>query len=194
MTTATSISKLYRWLGGLLLAGCLLGQAVAGDNGIRFSEFSIHTPVKSRALVNNLQLDYQMTDYLREGLLNGMTLKNDITFTLEWHNTWWWNSQKPLVTVSSELKYQPLRKQYQVTRLDNRETWSFPNLPAALEQLGTLKDYRLPSLPGDAYNNNASIFVTAKLTPKSLQLPLKLQELFTDRYSLHTDGVLWPIP
>jgi hypothetical protein len=188
-----NISKLYLFLAGLLLAG-LLGQAAAGDNGIRFREFSIHSPRQSQALVNDLKLDYQLTDYLREGLLNGMTLESKISFTLEWHNTWWWNSEKPLATVRSELKYQPVSKQYRVTRLDSKESWSFPNLPAALEQLGTLADYRLPNLPGNAYHNDASIFATAKLTPKSLQLPLKLQELFTDRYSLSSDGVVWPIP
>lgn len=192
MTTAR-ISRFYRFLAGLLLA-CLLGQAMAADNGIHFREFSIRNLNQSRALVNNLKLDYQLTDYLREGLLNGMTLENEIRFTLEWHHTWWWNTQKPLATVRAELKYHPLSKQYQVVRQDTRENWNFPNLPAALEQLGTLADYRLPKLPENAYHNDASIFVTATLSPKSLKLPLKLQELFTDRYSLQSDGVLWPIP
>ncbi|MEZ5453607.1 MAG: DUF4390 domain-containing protein [Thiothrix sp.] len=189
-------AKTFRAYSFSLLVGlvCLLGQAVAADNGIRFSEFSIRNLNPSKALVNNLKLDYQLTDYLREGLLNGLTLENEIRFTLEWHNTWWWNSQKQLVTVRSELQYHPLSKQYQVVRKDTGENWNLPNLPAALEQLGTLADYRLPKLPETAYHNDASIFVTAKLSAKSLKLPLKLQEMFTDRYSLHSDGVLWPIP
>ncbi|MEB4592532.1 DUF4390 domain-containing protein [Candidatus Thiothrix sp. Deng01] len=192
MTTAT-ISRFYRLLAGLALI-CLLGLALAADSSIRFREFSIRNINQPRVLVNNLQLEYQLTDYLREGLVNGMTLENEILFTLEWHHTWWWNSQKHLATVRTELKYHPLSKQYQVVQLDSGETWNFPNLPAALEQLGRLEDYRLPNLPANAYHSDASIFVTAKLSPKSLKLPLKLQELFTDRYSLQSDGVLWPIP
>ncbi|QLQ33471.1 MAG: DUF4390 domain-containing protein [Candidatus Thiothrix singaporensis] len=192
MTTAT-ISRFYRLLAGLALI-CLLGLGLAADSGIRFREFSIRNINQPRVLVNNLQLEYQLTDYLREGLVNGMTLENEILFTLEWHHTWWWNSQKHLATVRTELKYHPLSKQYQVVQLDSGETWNFPNLPAALEQLGTLENYRLPNLPANAFHSDASIFVTAKLSPKSLKLPLKLQELFTDRYSLQSDGVLWPIP
>jgi hypothetical protein len=177
---------------GLLLLG-LLGQGMAAENGIRFREFSIQIrPPKS--LVTNLKLDYQLSDYLREGLLNGLTLENEIRFTLEWHNTWWWNTQKPLSLVKTELKYHPLSKQYQVVRQDTRENWSFPNLPAAVEQMGTLANYRLPNLPADAWGDNAAIFVTARLTQQSLELPLKLKSLFSDRYSLEGDGVLWPIP
>ncbi len=187
------ISIFHRLLAGLLLLG-MLGQCVAAENGIGFREFSIHQLNRTKTLVSNVKLDYQLTDYLREGLLNGLTLKNETIFTLEWHNTWWWNTEKPLAKVTTELKYQPLSRQYRVMRLDTKENWSFPNLPAALEQMGTLADYRLPALPKDAWGDNASIFVTATLTQQSLQLPLKLKSLFSDRYTLESDGVLWPIP
>jgi hypothetical protein len=60
--------------------------------------------------------------------------------------------------------------------------------------MGHLEDQPLPALPENAYHNDASLFVVAKLTPKSLHLPLKVQALFTDRYSLESEGVMWPIP
>ena len=40
-----------------------------------------------RTLVTQVQLDYQLTQYLRDGLLNGMTLENAVTFGLEWSMT-----------------------------------------------------------------------------------------------------------
>lgn len=170
-----------------------LGLAQASENSIRFQEFSIRIQ-PPKQLTTNLKLDYDLSDYLREGLLNGLTLQNETRFTLEWHNTWWWNTQKPLVVVKTELKYHPLSKQYQVVRQDTKQNWNFPNLPAALERMGTLSDYRLPMLPEDAWGDNAAVFVTATLTQQSLELPLKLKSLFSDRYSLESDGVLWPIP
>lgn len=175
----------WLWLGWLSIV-------LAAGQGIQFSTFAIR--LKPQPLVENLQLKYELNDYLRDSLLNGMTLEQEIRFELEWHNTWWWNTSQHLVSVHSELKYQPLSKQYQVTRRDTQEQWGFSTLPAALQKLGSIKDYRLPPFPADAFNNNASVFVSAELKPQALRLPLRLQELFTDRYSLSSDGVLWPIP
>lgn len=183
------------WLAGLLLVW-LSGQvsAAEAEQGIRFREFSLQTKPPATAIVNNLRLEYTLSDYLREGLLNGMTLEQEIRFELERYNAWWWNSNKHLISVHSTLQYQPVTKQYQVTRLDTQEHWTFPTLPAALNQLGSLSAYRLPALPQDAFGNNASIFATVTLAPQSLRLPLKLQGLFSDRYALSSDGVLWPLP
>ena len=181
------------WIGWLLLGVLTLGQAHAADNAIRFSEFSIRIQ-KPQTLITNLKLDYDLSEDLREGLLNGLTLENETRFTLEWHNTWWWNTQKPLVIVKTELKYHPLSKQYQVMRKDTQENRTFSNLPAAVAYMGTLTEYRLPRLPNDAWGDNAAIFVDATLTQQSLALPLKLKSLFSDDYSLESDGVLWPIP
>lgn len=192
-TTSMSLTGLYRLLTGLLLV-MLLGQAVAADSGIRFREFSVHASDKAKQLLTSLELDYQLTPYLREGLLNGMTLQNEINFDLEWHNTWWWNTRKRLYSVKAELKYHPISKQYQVFRTGTKQSWNYPNLVSALNQMGSLVDEPLPALPQNAYNSDAAIVVSAKLTPKTLYLPLKIQDLFSDRYSLEGEGVVWPIP
>lgn len=191
----------YQLLAGVLLAlllgqilALLPGQTIAAENGIHFREFSIHAAENPRVLQTNLKLDYELTNYLREGLLNGMTLENEIHFDLEWHSNWLWNSRQPFHTITSELKYHPLSKQYQVFRSDTQENWSYPNLLSALNHMGTLTDEPLPPLPQNAYNNDASIYVSAKLTPKTLYLPLKIQALFSDRYSLESEGVMWQIP
>ena len=177
-----------------LLLGLWLNTVSAEDTGISFQEFAIHTGDTPQTLVSDIRLTYQLSDYLREGLLNGMTLENELSFTIEWHNSWWLNSQKRLSSVKSELTYHSLSKQYQVVRQDTNETWNFPTLIAALEQMGKLEDYTLPALPDSAYHSDAAIFATAKLTPKSLYLPLKIQALFSDRYALESEGVMWPIP
>ncbi len=177
---------------GLLLVS-VMGQTWAAEDTIHFNEFSIRIQ-KPKTLITNLKLDYDLSEDLREGLLNGLTLENETRFTLEWHNTWWWNTQKPLVTVKTELKYHPLSKQYQVMRKDIKENRNFPNLPAAVAYMGILTEYTLPRLPNEAWGDNAAIFVDATLTQQSMALPLKLKSLFSDDYSLESDGVLWPIP
>lgn len=183
-----------RWLLGVWL--CLwLGTAVAEVTpGISFRGFAVNEGESPQTLVTQVQLEYQLSQYLRDGLLNGMTLENAINFGLEWHQTWWWNTRRPLASVKSELKYHPLTKQYQLVRLDTGEDWSFSTLIAALEQMGRLEDYTLPPLPQNAYANDASLAVTVRLSPKTLHLPLKIQALFSDRYALESEGVMWPIP
>lgn len=164
------------------------------ETGVQFREFSIRAGEQPDSLLANVQLDYQLSNYLREGLLNGMTLESDISFDLEWHHSWWWNTRRPLLDIRRELGYHPLSRQYQVTDPATGDNWSFPTLIAALEQLGSLSDYPLPALPANARHNDASLFVDATLTPKTLYLPLKVQALFSDRYSLDSEGVMWPIP
>ena len=184
---------IYRWLAVclLVLAG---SQRVLAEGEITFREVSLHPAEKSGELVANLQLDYRLTPYLREGLLNGMALDSEIRFSIEWHNSWWWNSSKPLEIIKSQLTYHALSQHYQLVRLDTNENWNFPTLASALEKMGTLTDHVLPALPPSAYSNDASVFVTARLQAKMLELPLQLGKLFTNHYSLESEGVLWPIP
>lgn len=176
--------------------GCLLivSQSALATSGITFREFSIHQDSDSKDLIANLSLDYELTSYLRDGLLNGMTLEHELSFTLEWHNAWWWNDTRRLDTIKTELSYHSLSRHYQLIRSDTNEHWNFPTLASALNKMGTLENYVLPPLPANAYNSDASIFVTAVLKPKAVELPLKVQSLFSDRYSLESEGVMWPIP
>ncbi|MBJ6608766.1 MAG: DUF4390 domain-containing protein [Candidatus Thiothrix moscowensis] len=184
----------YRLMLSLLLLLCLPQTVLAEDGSIRFREFAIHRSEDASVLQASLKLDYQLNQYLRDGLLNGMALENEIRFELEWHNAWWLNSRKQWHTVKTELKYHPLSKQYQLVNSASRESWSFPNLAGALLKMGALADYPLPALPDNAVNNDAFIAVTARLTPKTLYLPLKIQSLFSDRYSLESEEMLWSVP
>ena len=189
--------RLIQLLFGSILLFCLgFPVSMAAADGIAFQEFSIQqdSDTQPSTLRATVKLDYQLNDYLRDGLLNGMTLESEIRFELEWHNAWWWNDSKALDKIKTELKYHSLSQHYQLVRLDTNEHWNFPTLISALEKMGTLKNYELPALPAKAYHNDAAIFVTAKLKPQAMELPLQVQALFSDRYSLESEGVMWPIP
>jgi len=158
---------------------------------IEIRETSLLETSTPRVFAVNLRFHYQLTDYLREGLLNGMTLQHQVHFELHGHNNWWWNSAKPVTVLESELKYHALSEHYQVVRLDTGENWNFPNLPSALNHLGTLQQYRLPALPEQAFGNHSSLYVYATLQPKSPSLPLNLQTFFGNRHKLTSQSVLW---
>ena len=197
MTTKTRLSVLLRWMTACWVMALLAIPITpaAAEDGISFNEFSIQsTNGNNKQLVANMQLDYDLNSYLRNALLNGLTLENEISFELQWHNAWWFNDSKKIDNIKAELKYHSLSQHYQLLRLDTGEHWNFPSLASALGQMGKISQHNLPTLPGNAFHNNAAIFVTATLKPKSLELPLKIQSLFSDNYSLDSEGVMWPIP
>ncbi|WP_020558309.1 DUF4390 domain-containing protein [Thiofilum flexile] len=183
--------KLFLWLPLWLMI--LITPAKAEDE-ILLKDFVITTAGSPRQLVANVSFDYQLNSYLREGLLNGVTLRQAITFDLMWENNWFWNTTRPLDRVETELQYHALSQHYQLIRLDTQEHWNFTSLASALDYMGTLENYKLPLLPANALGSNASIVMQVTLTPKSPALPLKLRLLFTEDYAIESQGVKWPLP
>lgn len=192
MNTRSSLYiKLLLWL--MLCIVLIITPVKAGDE-ILLKEFVVTAPEKPDQLVASVSFDYQLTDYLREGLLNGVTLKQTISFDLVWESVWLWNSTRPLARIETELQYHALSQHYQLVRLDTQEHWNFTSLASALDYMGTLENYKLPKLPLNALGTQAAIVTKVILTPKSPPLPLKLRLLFTDDYAIESQGVKWPLP
>lgn len=178
----------------LLLSGLLWGGSAKAADEILLKEFVITTPEKPTQLVANVSFDYQLNSYLREGLLNGVTLKQTISFDLVWESLWLWNTTRPLDKVETELQYHALSKHYQLERLDTQEHWNFTSLASALDYMGSLVNHKLPALPPNTLGTNAAVVIKVTLAPKSPVLPLKLRLLFTDDYAIESQGVKWPLP
>lgn len=177
---------------GLILM--LQAQVLAGSEEITLQNFSLEASEEnSKVLVANIQFNYQISDYMRESLLNGIALRNEIKFDLVWHSEWWFNKNQKIAEVVTELKYHALSRQYQVVRKDTEENWNFSNLSAALDYVGKIKNFALPELPEAAYQDNASIYVEAVLEPKASSMPLNLSALFSSKNRLVSQGVMWPI-
>lgn len=178
---------------GILLLWLLMTAAFAADEKITVRDFTVYNE-QQKPLAVTLHLDYQLNDYLRDSLLNGVTLSHEVKFNLIWHSEWWFNKTEKLASVVSELKYHSLSRHYQIVRKDTGEHWNFSNLASALAHLGTLDNYKLPKLPTEAYKNNTSIYVEATLAPKEPEgLPLGLSKLFSDDHTLVSSGILWAI-
>ncbi|MGB0846131.1 MAG: DUF4390 domain-containing protein [Thiolinea sp.] len=174
-----------------------LGYAAAERITVRdFSIYQGEGAAKTN-LVADIRFDYQLTDYLRESLLNGITLRNEIRFELNWHSDWWWNKTEGLDKITADLKYDALSRQYQLVNKKSGENWNFSNLAAALEHVGTVKKYALPAIPAEALEGDAAIYIEATLEPvvsKSLDIPSKLSSLFSgEDHQLVSQGVLWSL-
>jgi len=131
---------------------------------------------------------------LRSALQNGVTLNARIQFRLGKHKSWWFNEDKPLLTVPFQLKYHALSRHYLLSRNDTNEHWNFSNLPSAVRKLNELRKYSLPDISSSLSDGESYILAAADMNPSNLNLPLRFQSLFSDQYKLTSDGVLWPLP
>lgn len=165
----------------------------AGD--IDFKDFSIKgTPERFEV---STRIEYKLTDYLSEALKNGVTLNSRVQFLLGEHSSWWFNKDVPILTVNYQLKYHALSRHYVLSRSDTNEHWNFSSLSASLRKLGELKHFVLPDISeslNDKDDGEFYIFAIADMVPATLRLPLRIQSLFSDQYSLTSEGVLWPLP
>jgi len=74
--------------------------------GIFFKRSSLHSidSANNVYLVSG-QIDYQLSPYLEQALLNGIVLNAKIQIVLVKSNAWWWNQAENISTIDYQLKY-----------------------------------------------------------------------------------------
>ncbi|MEE9309664.1 MAG: DUF4390 domain-containing protein [Cocleimonas sp.] len=160
--------------------------------GINFKNFKLLGSSPSYQVLTGVE--FGLTNYLQNALNNGISLNTRIQFRVQQNRDWWFDKEKTLLTIHYQLKYHALSQHYLLTRNDTNEHWNFSNLSSALRKLGELRKYSLPPIKTPLDSDNYSLFVIAEMSPATLRLPLRIQSLFSDKYRLASEGVLWPLP
>ena len=173
----------------------LLTQLAFAEEGIFFKRNSLHQ-VDS---INNIylisaQIDFQLTPYLKQALMNGVVLNTGIYIGLGERRSWWWNKTDSISTINYQLKYHALSRHFLLTRNDTNENWNYRSLSTALRSMGRIVNHKLPGLSLNTLDGNHYLFMGVRLSPSTLRLPLKIQSLFSDEYSLSSEVVSWPLP
>lgn len=169
--------------------------AKAQEDGIYFTRYALHSvDAANNVYLVSAQLEYQLSEYLESALLKGVPLKVSIVAGLGMQRSWWWNQADSLSTISYQLKYHALSQHFLLTRPDTNENWNFRSLPAALRKMGSIVNYKLPQLPEVIKEGGYYIYMGARLSPATLRLPLRIQSLFSDEYSLSSEVISWPLP
>ncbi len=159
---------------------------------IDFKDFNLKGDPKKFEV--STRIDYELTDYLRDALINGVTLNSRVQFRLGKHSSWWFNKDTAILTVNYQLKYHALSRHYVLSRNDTNEHWNFSSLSAALRKLGELRLYTLPDISASLDDGEFYIFAIADMVPATLRLPLRIQSIFSDQNRLTSEGVMWPLP
>jgi len=180
-------------LGIFLFAYLMAFSTPASAAGqVDFKDFKVQGTLPQYQVLT--RVEYKLTDYLRNALLNGVALNARVQFRLGQHRSWWFNKDKPLMTVRYELKYHALSQRYLLTRTDTNEHWSFTSLAGTLRKLSELRKYTLPKLTNVKKGGGYYILAIADMVPASLRFPLRFQALFSDKFSITSEGVFWPLP
>ena len=185
----------------LLLTLLLMPPIVNATKGGVYIELFKLQPVekkidsyKIRTYKVQANIKYQLSDYLQEALLNGVTLKANLEFYYYQPDNWFWNKKESLAKIHFQLKYHPLSRHYLLSRNDTDEHWNFGNLPATLRQMGEIRNYKLPQLEPRSKDDNHYVVAIASFEPASIDLPLRLQSLLSDEYSLVSTEAQWQLP
>jgi hypothetical protein len=149
---------------------------------------------KIRSYKVQLNIKYQLTDYLHQALLNGVTLKSKLEFTYHQPDNWFWNKKESLGSLKFQLKYHALSRHYLLSRNDTNEHWNFGNLPAALRKMGEIRNYKLPRLDKREVNDDNYITAIVSLEPEKIKLPLRIQALMSSEYGLSSQETHWQLP
>ncbi len=179
-------------IGSLLFVSLLFATPFVASADINFKNFKVvGSAPKYQVLA---AIDFELTNYLQNALTSGVVLNARVQFRLNEHREWWFNKETTLKTIHYQLKYHALSRHYLLTRNDTNEHWNFSSLSSALRKLGELRKYHLPAIKTALKDGDYSIFAVADMTPATLRLPLRIQSLFSNKYRLSSEGVLWPLP
>ena len=172
----------------------LLSTPAYADKGrISVESLSIKE-VSERSYILNAALRYELSDYLRNGLRDGISIINEIDIRLVKTRSWWWDKKKTINKITTKLQYHALSHHYQVIRLDTNEHWNFKSLNTALRKLGSLRTYHLPKLPKQIDSGKYQIEIYISLKPDTFKFPMKIHSLFVNKYKIEKSGVTWSLP
>ena len=183
------------WLSAALILLSVWCASVWAKDGIFFMRNSLHkVDAANNVYLASAQIDYQLSPYLEQALLNGIVLNSSTRMVLVKPRSWWWNQADNISTINYELKYHALSQHFLLTRGDTNENWNFRSLPTALRKMGSVVNHRLPPLPKDIHDGGYFIYLSATLSPATLRLPLKIQSIFSSQYSMSSEVITWPLP
>lgn len=183
----------------MLLLATALSSVGAAKGSIYIELFKLQPVAKKidsykiQSYKAQLNIKYQLTNYLHQALLNGVTLKSRVEFTYYRPDNWFWNKKDSLGSLKLQLKYHALSRHYLLSRGDTNEHWNFGNLPAALRKMGEVRNYRLTRLDKRSANEGNYISAIVSFEPEKIKLPVRIQSLMSSEYGLSSPEARWKL-
>ena len=138
-------------------------------------------------------IDYRLSARAKEALQNGVPLYWDIHIKTLQQRDYFWDSTLTNNGIRYRIQYHALLNMYRVRNEESRELYNFSTLSAALDQMSTLRDFRV--LDKAAYVPGKRYAVGLKVTfdRDALPLPLRPVAYTNSQWYLSSNWTLWPL-
>lgn len=175
-------------LGFAPLAACLAAPSVTID--------SVRASRDEAVYYLDLRLGYQLSDAMRDAVLNGMALTFLVEIELLRERKYAWDSTVATLEQRYRISHQTLTGNYLVQNLNSGAQHILPTLEAALSVAGIVT--RLPVIDRNLLEEGERYYgrVRAGLDVDDLPIPLRLQSYLAmaPGWNMSSDWVSWKLP
>ena len=138
-------------------------------------------------------IDFQLSKRAIEALNNGVALFWRYRFKVTQQRNFVWDKKVLEKNFMYRIQYHALLKMYRVTNEHNGKVENFSTLPAALDLLSTLRDYRLIEKSKLLGSERYQVGIKVGFEQDSLPLPLRPVAYLNPDWYLSSAWTLWPL-
>lgn len=179
------------WLPPALVHADTPVLSVAEGFGVEVKNAGI--TLQGDSYVLSADIDYQLSARAKEALQNGVSLYWDIHIKTLQHRDYFWDQTLINTGIRYRIQYHALLNMYRVRNEGNGNVHNFSTLSAALDQMSTIRDYRVLDkasyVPGKRY----AVGIKVTLDRDALPLPLRPVAYTNPQWYLSSDWTLWPL-
>ena len=136
---------------------------------------------------------YQLSEQAKDALQNGVPLFWAVKIQLLQHRALLWDKTLVDTAIRYRLQYHALLNMYRVRNEDNGEIYNFSTLPAALDLMSAIRDFRVIDQARLAPEKQYLCAVKVNFDREALPLPLRPIAYIDPQWYLSSDWTLWPL-
>jgi hypothetical protein len=184
------------WQGFKRITPFLMCAALCWPGASRASEFRImdvDTALKDGVYRLNAIIDYDLTEPVREALVNGVALVFEMRIEVLRDRAWWWDANVAELDQDYRLSYRALSRQFVVENLNTGLQETFENLSSALRHQGTIR--KLPLIDAALLRKDETYTASlrARLALGELPLPMRVRAYTSVAWRLATPWYTWEL-
>lgn len=132
----------------------------------------------------NAVINYDLTEPVREALLNGISLVFEVRIEVLRGRSYWWDASVADLNQSHRLSYHALSRQFIVENLNTGLQQTFSDLSSALRYQGTV--WQLPLIDAALLDKNQTYMASlrARLAINELPLPIRVSAYLSRAWQL----------
>ncbi len=173
----------------LFVLTTLLNAAHAND--FKAEVKHAETNVQHGEYVLVADLDYHLSPQAQEALENGVPLFWRIEVKLQKQRDYFWNKTELKQILRYRLHYHALLNMYRVRNENTGAVNSFSTLSAALNNMGTIRDFLLISTKNLTSQTLYAVAIKVYFEDGELPLPLQTQVIANPQWQLSSEWTLW---